>query len=190
MALEHRKTVPLNALAPLASVPDCEFVSLQLGAAAAQAASPPAGMIVHDLTADIRDFADTAALVDNLDLVISVCTSTVHLAGALGKPVWLLNRFDTDWRWFLDRGSVALVSHHADLPAASTRRLGVRRAIRHRGPSRFHRRLTPPRAITRLFISSFVHPLIWPAPQQMRDRIGQLRPVQRIEVELIHTVGL
>jgi ADP-heptose:LPS heptosyltransferase len=39
----------------------------------------------------------------NLDLVISVCTSTVHLAGALGKPVWLLNRFNTDWRWFLGR---------------------------------------------------------------------------------------
>jgi Tfp pilus assembly protein PilF len=103
VALEHQKTLPLNALAPLASVPGCEFVSLQLGAAAAQAVSPPAGMIVHDLTADIRDFADTAALMDNLDLVISVCTSTVHLAGALGKPVWLLNRFNTDWRWFLNR---------------------------------------------------------------------------------------
>jgi hypothetical protein len=40
---------------------------------------------------------------ENLDLIISVCTSTAHLAGALGRPVWLLNRFDTDWRWFLDR---------------------------------------------------------------------------------------
>jgi tetratricopeptide (TPR) repeat protein len=104
VALEHRKTVPLNALAPLATVAGCEFVSLQLGPAAAQAASPPAGMIVHDLTAEIHDFADTAALMENLDLVISVCTSTAHLAGALGKPVWLLNRFDTDWRWFLNRG--------------------------------------------------------------------------------------
>ena len=64
-------------------------------------------------TKDLNDFADTAALMKNLDLVISVCTSTVHLAGALGRPVWLLNRFDTDWRWFLDRIELSLVSHNA-----------------------------------------------------------------------------
>ena len=57
----------------------------------------------RDHTADIHDFADTAALIENLDLIISVDTSTAHLAGAMGKPVWLLNRFDTCWRWFLDR---------------------------------------------------------------------------------------
>jgi ADP-heptose:LPS heptosyltransferase len=51
----------------------------------------------------LHDFSDTAALVENLDLVISVDTSTAHLAGALGKPVWILNRFDTCWRWFLKR---------------------------------------------------------------------------------------
>ena len=50
-----------------------------------------------------HDFADTAALIENLDLVISVDTSTAHLAGALGKPVWILNRFDTCWRWLLHR---------------------------------------------------------------------------------------
>ena len=101
VAIEHRKSVPLVALSPLASITGCEFVSLQLGPAAKQA--PPPGMILRDYTEHLRDFADTAALMDNLDLVISVCTSTAHLAGALGKPVWLLNRFDTDWRWFLDR---------------------------------------------------------------------------------------
>jgi hypothetical protein len=103
VALEHRKTLPLTALAPLAAVAECSFVSIQVGAAAAQAASPPPGMILHNYVEDLKDFADTAALMENLDLVISVCTSTAHLAGALGKPVWLLNRFDTDWRWFLDR---------------------------------------------------------------------------------------
>ncbi|WP_353431994.1 tetratricopeptide repeat protein [Polynucleobacter sp. MWH-UH23A] len=51
----------------------------------------------------LNDFTDTAALIENLDLVISVDTSTAHLAGALGKPVWLMNRFDTCWRWLLDR---------------------------------------------------------------------------------------
>ena len=60
-------------------------------------------MTLHDHTAELNDFADTAALVENLDLVISVDTSTAHLAGAMGKPVWLMNRFDTCWRWFLDR---------------------------------------------------------------------------------------
>ena len=60
-------------------------------------------MALHDFTADLHDFADTAALIDGLDLVISVDTAVAHLAGALGKPVWLLNRFDTCWRWLLAR---------------------------------------------------------------------------------------
>jgi hypothetical protein len=52
-----------------------------------------------DMTAELSDFADTAALMQALDLIITVDTSIVHLAGALGRPVWLLNRFNTDWRW-------------------------------------------------------------------------------------------
>ena len=103
VAIEQRKSMPLSALGALASVAGCSFVSLQLGPHAKQAASPPPGLILHDYTADLKDFADTAALMENLDLVISVCTSTAHLAGALARPVWLLNRYDTDWRWFLDR---------------------------------------------------------------------------------------
>jgi ADP-heptose:LPS heptosyltransferase len=58
---------------------------------------------LHDWTDELGDFADTAALIEALDLVVTVDTSVVHLAGALGKPVWLLNRFDTCWRWLLDR---------------------------------------------------------------------------------------
>jgi len=60
-------------------------------------------MMLHDFTTDLHDFEDTAALVVNLDLVISVDTAVAHLAGALGKPVWLLNRFDADWRWLMNR---------------------------------------------------------------------------------------
>jgi ADP-heptose:LPS heptosyltransferase len=52
---------------------------------------------------DVRDFADTAAIVANLDLVISVDTSVVHLAGAMGKPVFLLDRYDNCWRWLSGR---------------------------------------------------------------------------------------
>jgi ADP-heptose:LPS heptosyltransferase len=59
--------------------------------------------MLHDWTEELQDFADTAALVEALDLIISVDTSVVHLAGALGKPVWVLNRFDQCWRWLSDR---------------------------------------------------------------------------------------
>ena len=64
---------------------------------------PPAGLSIADWTDDLRDFADTAALIETLDLVITVDTSVAHLAGALGKPVWVLNRFDACWRWLLNR---------------------------------------------------------------------------------------
>ena len=60
------------------------------------------GLVMVDHTDLLTDFAETAALIDNLDLVISVDTSTAHLAAAMGKPVWLLNRYDTCWRWLLD----------------------------------------------------------------------------------------
>jgi hypothetical protein len=93
----------LNQFAPLATVPGVVFVSLQKGPPAAQAKTPPTGMRLLDWTDELRDFSDTAALVECLDLVISVDTAVAHLAGALGKPVWLLNRFDTCWRWLTER---------------------------------------------------------------------------------------
>jgi len=58
---------------------------------------------VVDWTGDLQDFSDTAALIDNLDLVIAVDTAVAHLAGTLNKPFWLLNRYNTCWRWLLDR---------------------------------------------------------------------------------------
>ena len=60
-------------------------------------------MKLIDYTEEINDFSDTAALVENLDLIISVDTSVAHLAGALGKPVWTLIPFVPDWRWMLNR---------------------------------------------------------------------------------------
>ncbi len=102
-AMDRRRSLPLAAFAPFATVPGCVFVSLQLGPPAHEAASPPPGMLLHDFTGEVASFADTAALIENLDLVIGVDTSTPHLAAAMGKPVWLLNRFDTCWRWLLNR---------------------------------------------------------------------------------------
>ena len=102
---EHRgareRSIGLAALASLGAVAGVALVSLQKGAAAAQAV--PAGMVLHDWTAELGYFADTAALMEGLDLVISVDTAAAHLAGALGRPVWLLNRYDACWRWLLDR---------------------------------------------------------------------------------------
>jgi Flp pilus assembly protein TadD len=102
-AYDRRRSTTLHTLAPLAFVPGCDFISLQIGPASGQVASPEAGISVYDHTGRIQDFSDTAALIEILDLVIGVDTSVIHLAGALGKPVWLLNRFDTDWRWLLNR---------------------------------------------------------------------------------------
>lgn len=103
-ALDARRSIALDMMAPLGDVSGVSFVSLQKGEPAAQAASQIIpGMHLHDFTAELNDFADTAALIDGLDLVISVDTSVAHLAGGLGKPVWLLNRFDTDWRWLQNR---------------------------------------------------------------------------------------
>jgi Flp pilus assembly protein TadD len=102
-ALDRRRSMRLTDMAPLAAVPGCSFLSLQLGSPAAQLTEPPAGLAIYDVADRLGDFADTAALVANLDLVIAVDTAVTHLAGALGRPVWLLNRFDTCWRWLLER---------------------------------------------------------------------------------------
>jgi Flp pilus assembly protein TadD len=102
-AVDARRSIGLADMAPLADLAGVSFVSLQKGPPSTQAANPPAGMALTDFTAELEDFADTAALIDSLDLVITVDTSVAHLAGALGKPVWVLNRYDTCWRWLLNR---------------------------------------------------------------------------------------
>ncbi|WP_376965792.1 tetratricopeptide repeat-containing glycosyltransferase family protein [Azospirillum sp. A26] len=96
---DARRSLALVQLAPLLTVPGVSWVSLQKGPAAAQLDRPA----IFDPMPGVTDFADTAAIVRQLDLVIGVDTAVVHLAGALGVPVWVLSRFSGCWRWLLDR---------------------------------------------------------------------------------------
>ena len=99
LVLNRKRACSLELFAPLAEIPNAIFYSLQIGDGVEQATAAPAGMKLVDLTAHISDFADTAALVANLDLVITIDTAVVHLAGAMGKPTWLLLHHFADWRW-------------------------------------------------------------------------------------------
>lgn len=101
--MDRRRSVPLALLGPLLDVPGVSFISLQKGAAAADLALVPFGGKIYDASEVLDDFADTAALIAELDLVIAADTAVAHLAGAMGKPIWLLNRADTCWRWGLGR---------------------------------------------------------------------------------------
>lgn len=99
----RNRSLSLNTFSSLSQIENITFYSLQKGEAAKQAENPPGGMHFIDLTKDINDFTDTAALIENLDLVISVDTAVTHLSGAMGKPVWTLIPFSPDWRWLLNR---------------------------------------------------------------------------------------
>jgi len=97
----RNRSCSLAALQTLAELEGLEFYSLQMGEGSDQCRSK--GIKIIDLTDRIKDFADTAAMIENLDLVITICTAVAHLAGALGKPVWTMLHFASDWRWHLER---------------------------------------------------------------------------------------
>lgn len=103
---DRDRSMPLSAMAPLASVPAhlVRFINLQKGPAAAQLSGAPAGMKIEDYTNELATFDDTAALIECLDLVIAVDTSVAHLAGALAKKIWI--PFPFAWYWlYLEKRS-------------------------------------------------------------------------------------
>ena len=111
---DRHRSMRLVELSKLGAVSGCSFVSLQkpIPAADTEAVGLFPGM--EDLSPGLTDFAETAALIANLDLVITVDTAVAHLAGAMGKPTWIMLPTDNDWRWMIE---------HADTPWYPTVRL-------------------------------------------------------------------
>ena len=107
-AINERRNIPLETIARLQPLKKVDFYSLQKGDQAESELEQKQPNIwptnnLFNYAPELKDFSDTAALIANLDLVISVDTSTAHLAAALGKPTWILNRYDSCWRWLEDR---------------------------------------------------------------------------------------
>jgi ADP-heptose:LPS heptosyltransferase len=99
---DHNRSLPLSALVQLLDL-DATFVSLQKDLKPEDKVTLLAQTNIIDLTDHLTDFAETAALVSSLDVVITVDTSVAHLAGALGRPTWILLPYWPDYRWLLDR---------------------------------------------------------------------------------------
>jgi len=100
---DHNRSIPFSEFTSLFDVPGVQFFNLQKEVSAGDATVLGARTNVIDLSKELCDFADTAGAVEQLDLVITVDTSVAHLAGSLGKPIWILLPFAPDWRWLLDR---------------------------------------------------------------------------------------
>jgi FKBP-type peptidyl-prolyl cis-trans isomerase 2/TolA-binding protein len=101
--MDKKRSIPLKTYYPLFDLKGVAFYSLQKGKGSEQVDDESKKMGLIDLTNEINDFSDTAGFIMNLDLVITVDTAVAHLAGALGRPVWVLIPYIPDWRWMLNR---------------------------------------------------------------------------------------
>ena len=99
----YNRSISLTALAPLADIPGISFYGLQTGDAAKEISAEANAFPIVDLAPFLPDFSATAAAITGLDLIITVDTAVAHLAGAMGKPVWILLPMVPDWRWQLHR---------------------------------------------------------------------------------------
>ena len=101
--IDRQRSMSAKLLAPLVTATDADFVSLQIGPRAGEISSLPADQLIFTCEGKVRDFADSAAVVAQLDLVLGVDTAVIHLAAAMGKPAWVLLPFMPDYRWLLGR---------------------------------------------------------------------------------------
>ena len=108
---DANRSISFDMLAPFAST-GAHFLPIQQGPAAAQANQTPAGMSSMSLSDEIKDFDDTAAIFCLTDLLISVDSSPTHLAGALGRPAWVMLPFVPDWRWLINRSDTPWYPNH------------------------------------------------------------------------------
>lgn len=101
--VDQRRSITLEQLNPLSTVKNIQWVSLQKDDPAKQIKTANHDFKFEDYTAELTTFLETAAVITHLDLVITVDTAVAHLAAALGKPTWVLSRFDSCWRWLENR---------------------------------------------------------------------------------------
>jgi Tfp pilus assembly protein PilF len=102
--LDRTRSIQLRAMEEMFCVPGIQWFSLQMGEASKELHDQPLGMeVIRDLSGELVDFAETAAVLSGLDLLVTVDTAVAHLAGALGKPVWVLLPTPADWRWMRRR---------------------------------------------------------------------------------------
>jgi hypothetical protein len=100
---DRNRSLPCRLFAPLLEIADVRWFSLQVGPAAAQLSERGVAGKIRDLGPLLTDYAETAAAISQLNLVITADTSVAHLAGSLATPVWLLLPFAPDWRWLMER---------------------------------------------------------------------------------------
>jgi hypothetical protein len=100
LRIDKMRSASLDTFAPLAQIKDIVWVSLQKGPPSSQVQKPPAGMTIGDFTEDMYDFYETCCAIQACDLVITVDTAVAHAAASVGKPTWVLSRWDGCWRWF------------------------------------------------------------------------------------------
>jgi ADP-heptose:LPS heptosyltransferase len=103
--MDAQRSIGLKYMKPWFDLRGARFYSLQKDKPAEQIVELGLTDRLLDLMPEVTDFADTAAIVKNLDLIITVDTSIAHLAGGMGKPVWIMSRYNADWRWLRNRPS-------------------------------------------------------------------------------------